>query len=107
MPAKSKSTKHDPVAVDDIVVFITQDGGYRDTTWRLGRVIEVSSPNSVKIEYHITNGRSGDINVKTVHRSPRSCSRVLDPKEYPVNSQGFFEVSDHSPAPQDGVELKD
>ena len=106
MPAKSKSTKHDLVAVDDIVVFITQDGGYGDTTWRLGRVIEVSSPNSVKIEYHITNGRSGDINVKTVHRLPRSCSRVLDPKEYPVNSQGFFEVSDHSQASQDGVELK-
>ena len=91
MPEKNKFTKHEPISVGDVVLFVTQDGGYGDATWKLGRVIEILSPNSVKIEYRITNARSGEINVKTVHRSPRSCSRILHPDEHPVNSEGFFE----------------
>ena len=93
MPQVSKFGKTEPVAVGDVVMFVTEEGNLAGSGWKLGRVSKIVSLNSIEIEYAVVNARSKEINRKTVMRSPRQCSRILGANECRTNTSEVFETA--------------
>jgi hypothetical protein len=82
VPAPSKVEGRD-VEVGDVVLFVFSDGGSkRDNVWKLGKVVEVVSGTTIKIQYSLAG-----IAPKTMIRSIRSVVIVLTAEEISTGSE--------------------